>query len=329
MIASKFSRRWPRGRRLASRALAATVTGGGLAAALAVGLAAAPASALIVPAPATGLAPSVAVVGTSAASTGRVVGYTAGNGTVWLHNLSSGVLTEAGGHLVSAPQLMSEGSSVAVFGEGTDHALWVNTCTQSAVCGGWRSLGGTITSKPATAYYGNGEWWVYARGADGALWSRTHTSSGWGAWHSLGGRLLAGTGPAASYINAPYVLVAGTNHELYIQGPGVTGFNPAGGRTNSTPALTLLPPAQGQPTALVGFARGTDNAGYYHRFVSTTPGWHSMGGRLTSGLAAVTQIVATIPNIYTYGLGTDGRIYEDVSTWAAPTPSLSGWHQAG
>jgi hypothetical protein len=116
--------------------------------------------------------------------------------------------------------------------------------------------------------------------------------------------------------------------ELYIEGPGVTGFNPAGGLTSSPPALTAIPSAQGQPAALIGFARGTDNAGYYHRFIANTPGWHSMGGNLTTGPATFTQIVATIPNTYTYALGTDNQIYENVGAWAAPTPGLSGWHLA-
>jgi hypothetical protein len=80
---------------------------------------------------------------------------------------------------------------------------------------------------------------VYARGGNGALWSRTHTASGWGGWHSLGGRLLAGTGPAA-----------------------------------------------------------------------------------------FTQIEATIPENYVYELGSDDQIYENVVTWGAATPGLTGWHLA-
>jgi hypothetical protein len=109
----------------------------------------------------------------------------------------------------------------------------------------------------------------------------------------------------------------------------VTGFSPAGGRTTSTPALTAIPSAQNQPAALVGFARGTDNTGYYHRFVASTPGWHSMGGRLTTGPAAFTQIEATIPENFTYALGTDNQIYENVVTWGAATPGLNGWHLVG
>jgi hypothetical protein len=324
MITSKFNRRGPRGRRSATMALAATIAGGGLAAVLA----AATASAATAPAPAAGIAP-----GATAAGSTRVVGYTATGGSVWLRNLSTGALTPAGGHLASAPGLLAEGGAVLVFGQGPSGHLWEASCSLSGRCGAWQSLGGTITSSPSAAVVGPApeEYSVYARGSNGAVWTREHTLGGWGAWRSLGGNLLAGTGPAAAYVtgDGPYTLVTGTNHELYVEGPGVTGFNPAGGRTNSSPALTAIPAAQGQPAALIGFARGTDNAGYYHRFIANTPGWHSMGGRLTTGPAAFTQNVATIPTTFTYALGTDHQIYENAGTWAAPTPGLTGWHRAG
>ena len=321
---TKFNRRGPRGRRLVTQALAATVMGGGLAAVLAAGTA----SAATAPAPAAGVAPGATVAGST-----RVVGYTATDGSVWLRNLSTGALTPAGGHLVSAPQLMADGSTVLVFGQGTDDHLWETSCTLSGGCAAWQSLGGTITSKPAAAVSGPApeEYSVYARGGNGALWTRQHTTGGWGAWRSFGGNLLAGTGPAAAYVygDGPYTLVAGTNHELYVEGPGVTGFNPAGGGTNSTPALAAIPAAQGQPAALIGFVRGTDNAGYYHRFIANTPGWHSMGGRLTTGMASFTQPVATIPTTFVYAQGTDHQIYQDAADWAVPTPGLTGWHLAG
>jgi hypothetical protein len=342
MIASKSSRR-PRGKRVtgpgghtgghrvrASRALMATVAGGSLATILAAGVAglsAGPASAAAAPAPAVGIAPGATVAGTT-----RVAGYTAAGGSVWLRNLSTGAAMTAGGHLVSAPQLMGDGSTVLVFGQGTDDHLWETSCTLSGGCAAWQSLGGTITSHPAAGVSGPAaeEYSVYARGGNGAVWTREHTVGGWGAWRSLGGRLLAGTGPAAAYVtfDGPYVMAAGTNHELYLDGPGNTGFNAVGGRTSSTPALAAIPSAQNQPAALIGFARGTDNAGYYHRFIANTPGWHSMGGHLTTGPAAFTQIEATIPDTYTYALGTDNQIYENEGTWAAPTPGLSGWHLA-
>lgn len=320
MFASKYT-----------RALAATMAGGSLAAILAAGATAglaSSASAATAPAPAAGVTPAATI-----AAGDRIVGYTTGNGPVSLHDLSTGAVTSAGGHLVGGPGLMANGSDILVFGQGTDHRLWLSTCTMSGGCGGWQSLGGNLTSSPAASFSGptTNDYRVYARGTNGALWYRTHGSTGWGGWSSLGGRLLAGTSPAAAYVtlDGPYTLVTGTNHELYVEGPGFTPFTAAGGRTSSTPALAYVPAAQGQPNALIGFARGTDNAGYYHRFIASTPGWHSMGGRLSTGVAASEQVVATIPTTYTYALGTDNRVYEATASWAAPTPGLNGWHLGG
>ena len=323
MITSKFNRRGPRGRRSATMALAATIAGGGLAAVLAAGTA----SAATAPAPAAGIAPGATLAGST-----RVVGYTATGGSVWLRNLATGSLTSAGGHLASGPGLMGYGSTVLIFGQGPGGHLWENSCTLSGKCGAWQSLGGTITSSPSEVVGpAPEEYSVYARGSNGAVWTREHLLSGWGTWQSLGGNLLAGTGPAAAWVTGegPYTLVTGTNHELYVEGPGTTAFSPAGGRTNSTPALTAILAAQGQPAALIGFVRGTDNAGYYHRFIANTPGWHSMGGRLATGPAAFTQSVTTIPTTFTYAQGTDHQIYQDAGSWAAPTPGLTGWRLAG
>jgi hypothetical protein len=72
----------------------------------------------------------------------------------------------------------------------------------------------------------------------------------WDSWHSLGGQVLAGTGPTAAYLDgSTYVMVAGTDHQLYIEQVGVTGFVPAGGQTTASPALTGVPGTDGQPDA--------------------------------------------------------------------------------
>jgi hypothetical protein len=122
------------------------------------------------------------------------------------------------------------------------------------------------------------------------------------------------------------VLATGTNRELYIAEAGVTGFVPVGGTTTSSPGLTAIPSAQNAPGALVGFARGIDNVAYYHRFLASSPGWHSMGGRFSSGLSAATETLATIPYSLTYGLGTDGQVYENSGTGTVYPPTFSGWH---
>lgn len=95
----------------------------------------------------------------------------------------------------------------------------------------------------------------------------------------------------------------------------MTGFAAAGGQTTSSPALTAI------TGAAVGFARGTNNAGYYHRFLSSSPGWHAMGGALSAGLGAASAGTTT----YTFGLGTDSQVYRVTGAWASYPPTLSGW----
>lgn len=288
-----------------------------LAAATAAAMAAGPASAAsAAPPPAHAYTPGTAVVGGT-----TVMAYTATNGSVWIRDLATGAYTTAGGHLITGPTLVASGPAVVVFGEGTDHSLWQNICSPGGSCGSWVSLGGTITSHPSAVFRGPGvgDYSVYARGANGAVWGLDHTSVGWGAWYTTGGNLLSGTGPAAAFLGRVFILATGTNKVLYIQEVGVSGFTSAGGQTTATPALAAI------STALVGFARGTDNVGYYHRFLNTSPGWHSMGGKFTSGLSA-SAASSTTTNIF--GLGTDSLVYRNIASWATYPPTFTGWKLA-
>jgi hypothetical protein len=329
MIASSIRRWWPRsewdrrpgtpqpGRRPRGRGALAALAGAGAAAVLAPVLAAGPASAQTAPPPAAGLTPAVAAVGSSA----HYVFWTAADGSVWMHDVGTGVNTPAGGRLVSGPAAITSGNSVLLFGQGTDDQLWYNSCNTSGSCGSWLPLGGTITSTPGAVVQGTNaaDFSVYARGTNGAVWGRNHTASGWGGWYSAGGNLLPGTGPAAGYVDGTYVLATGIDRHLYIAKVGATGFSPAGGSTSASPALISM------SSALIGFARGTDNVAYYHRFLSSSPGWHSMGGRFSSGLSAVTWTVGSV----TVGLGTDGQVYEENGSWNPYPPAFSGWHPVG
>jgi hypothetical protein len=268
------------------------------------------------PPPAAGVAP-----GASASGTAVSLFYTAADGTVWTlsANGTPGPATQVGtGKVTTAVSAITAGSSTIVFGVATGNALWMATRT-GTTWSAWTSLGGNLTSKPGAVFQGpsSSDYAVYARGTDGAVWGRDHTSAGWGPWHSDGGKLLAGTGPSAADINGTYLLVVGTDKQLYTAHAGVTGFVAAGGQTTASPALT------GVPGALVGFVRGTNNVAYYHKFLATTPGWHAMGGVFGSGLAAAALGSTT----YTFGQGTNGQMYRATGTWATYPPKLSGWVQ--
>ena len=149
----------------------------------------------------------------------------------------------------------------------------------------------------------------------GTAWGRDHTEAGWGGWYQTGGALLSGTGPsAAAAPDGIYVLVVGTNKQLYIQQVGVTGFTAAGGQTTSTPALVST------SDSLVGLVRGADNALWYHQFLPTTPGWHSLGGTLKTGTGGS----ASGDTPYAYGIGGNGQVWQHSGlaggSWSQVTP---------
>ncbi|MBV9095504.1 MAG: hypothetical protein JO132_16785 [Streptosporangiaceae bacterium] len=305
-----LAQKWRR-RPLRTRAVLAALAAAGLASVFAAG----PASAAPTPVPPEpGAAPGATVVGTTPA-----MAYTATDGSVWLRDLSTGTYTPAGGHLLAGPALVTSGTDVVVFGPGTDHALWTTTCALGAAsCSGWTSLGGTVTSKAGTVFRGPtaADYSVYARGTNGAVWGRDHNSTGWGPWYTAGGNLYGGTGPSAAFISGSInLLVTGTNKEVYVAVLGGS-WTPTGGYSTSTPALTTI------TGALVGFARGTNNVAYYHRFLSSSPGWSSMGGVFSSGLAAFSNGTT---DTATFGLGTNSAVYWNTGHWTTFPPTFTGW----
>src|ERR1700761_8082633 len=265
--------------------------------------------------PAPGISPSVAETSTGVAN----LFYTATDGTVWTSTINGtpGTATQINtGKVASAPAAIVAGSSLIVFAVGNGGAMFTASKTNGK-WSGWTSLGGVLNASPGAAFEGPNaaDYAVFGRGSDGAVWARDHTSAGWGSWHSDGGKLLAGTGPAAAANSGVYLLVVGTNKQLYVAKAGLTGFSGVGGLSTATPGLASI------PGAVVGFVRGTNNVAYYHKFLATTPGWHAMGGLFSSGLGAAAAGTGT----YTVGQGTNGQVYRATGSWSTYPPKLSGW----
>jgi hypothetical protein len=247
--------------------------------------------------------------------------------------------TGLGGHLIGGPGVVlvppgvlapSQASDeLAVFGRGTDNALWWTHQTASGWIR-WQSLGGVLTSKPgaATSEFGDhGKLVVFARGTDSQIWYRSLGANGWNAWKAMGGNLLPGTGPAAAYDDNVHLIVAavGIDKAVWLFAD-FTGFGFAegvlGGRTTSDPGLAFVHGTAQAPNArlAVVFVRGTDGALWAKQVslpVSTVNGaWNSLGGRLTSGAGADSSGLT-----YVFALGTDNQAWMRGGAW----PSLSGW----
>jgi hypothetical protein len=264
--------------------------------------------------------------------------YVSSAGQVWMRDLANpaGNPVNLGGRLLGGPaavwippgQLFSAGT-YAVFGRGTDNALWWTYQTASG-WSKWASLGGTLTSRPAASARpldnSSSLVFVYARGADGALWMRTlHAARTWERWVNVGGRLLPGTGPAAVTNDGEFAAAVGTDRAIWVAMnlPGSPGFvwRSLGGRTTASPGIA----APGTDT-VVAFARGTDNAAWYNEFwrhaTYVKPGWRSLGGRLTSGTSAIPTMVNSPQGpVYLFALGTDNQTLMRTGTW----PDLQGW----
>jgi len=329
-----------RGKNRGITLVAGALASGGLAVALTAGPASAQAGG---PPSSPGLTPGVATV--TPADGGSPVAdlaYTAANGSVYIGNALASAPSETalGGHLLGGPAVTFEAGSfslLAVFGRGTDNALWWDHQTAPGTWSGWQSLGGRLTSKPAAAAdNSSGTLTVAARGVGGEVWQRSLTSSGWGAWTDEQGLLLAGTAPAVAYDPSGHLLVVavGVGHDVYLKPEGTEfGFNPLGGKTNDNPAVSVVQGTKSDPNALyaVAFVRGTNNALWTElvtlplSFSGPAPdsaGWKSYGGALTSGVAAQTQIGGSFT--YVFGLGTDNQFWARIGGW----PTLGPWQHA-
>jgi hypothetical protein len=290
------------------------------------GLTAGPAVAQQAPVPPlAGATPAVA--GTGDTTIPVIFGYTGSDGHDYEAPLASPADTiSLGGRFVGGPGLAFVpapiGPGVAPFGRGTDNALWGFGITSAA----WSSLGGVLTSRPGVAagalsVTGGEAIDAVIRGTDGAVWDRELTTVV-GPWRSLGGRALAGSGPAAVNVGGTlYALLIGTDGAVWVthstDGAHWSHWGSLGGRGSGDVGVASPAPGVG-----VVFIRGTDNATWFNEFAGTTPGvspgWHSLGGKTTSGVGAGSAPDGSTSILM---LGTDNRIWHRTGTW----PTLGAW----
>jgi hypothetical protein len=334
MTMSILTKRWLQGGRSYRRRgllipLSAALCGGGLALTLAAG----PAAAQTATAPPQ---PGVTLGAAAPSASSLAVFYTGTDGRVYA-KVPGHAAVLAGGHLIGGPAAAwffpgTEGraGNLALFGRGTDNALW--WAPSQFLWSRWQSLGGRITSKPAVAVDTTGRFYgVFARGTDGAVWARYEGTNGatWGPWQRLGGHLLPGTAPAATYVGhgsgvgGTDIVVVGTDRRVWLDRGGFPGngdWASIGGRTTSDPAITST-----NGMYALAFARGTDNAAWYDELPGNAPqGWHSLGGRLTSGVTTATPAIGPADQVgptTVAVLGADNQIWTRSGVW----PALGDW----
>ena len=226
--------------------LLAMVAGGSLLAGLAVGP---PASAAAAPPrPAPGVTMSAAARSASTV----YLAYTATNQAVYVRNAAQPgqAAIALGGRLIGGPAavvvpagVLSPGAVLAVFGRGTNNALWWRHQTASG-WSSWQSLGGILTSAPGAAADMTDQFGalnVFVRGTNGVIWYRVFGSGKWGPWTSLGGAVMAGTGPGAG--DGLFAIANPDRHVSVFGRIGMNnGYTDFGGLTTATPGITRTVP---------------------------------------------------------------------------------------
>ncbi|MBP2472439.1 alpha-galactosidase [Crossiella equi] len=87
-----------------------------------------------------------------------------------------------GGRILGQPSVhTSAGNRIDLFVRGLDDAAYRRTF-QNGHWGGWQKLGGKLTDAPSVAFTSPDDWTLFARGADGKVWTRGATAD----WTSIG-----------------------------------------------------------------------------------------------------------------------------------------------
>jgi hypothetical protein len=147
------------------------------------------------------------------------------------------------------------------------------------------NLGGISTSDPDMLSYGPGSLEVFARGSDGALWTRNSGGGGWNNWSSVAGSVVGGPGAVFGGGKATVVSrVSGfSSITSWWWDNGTWNSFGLGGNNTSDPDLSAWGTAR-----MDMFVRGSDNALWHRPWINGTWGnWESLGGNLSSGPAAV------------------------------------------
>jgi hypothetical protein len=227
----------------------------------------------------------------------------------------SGVPTGSWQRLSGAMNLTSNPSAaiddtgtlpIHVFARGAGNHLYYRSGPPWTA---WTSLGGVLTSGPDAVVFGAfGSVYVFARGADKALWYRHFTGTAWGAWKSLGGVITSEPGATAT-VGTLYVFARNSSNGLAYRtfnGTSWSGWLPLGG------VLASAPDASYDGARVAVAAVGTDHAIRYRtRTAAGWAAWRVLGGVATSGPSLSGQPEGGAPtgDTYVYVRGSGNHLW--------------------
>jgi hypothetical protein len=197
--------------------------------------------------------------------------------------------------------------------------LWSNAAggcvSSSAGTISFQSLGGVLTSTPASSSWGRGRLDLFTRGTDDALWHRSWSGASWSGWDPLGGVLASEPAAVAWGPDRLDVFGRGGDDGLWHRwwdGGSWSPWEPLGGTLRSAPAA-----AAWTDNRLDVFIRGTDDE-LWHRWWDGD-GWHAwepLGGVLTTSPSSV---ASGVNRLEVFARGPGGALWEtwwDGSSWA-------------
>lgn len=220
--------------------------------------------------------------------------------------------------LAGAPDACQTGDTVFVTARGEGGAAVIRSRT-GRTWTDWRSLGGEMGSDVAVACMADGSGRLFARGMDGALWTRgTDAQQG---WTSLGGSIV-GAPDAAVSANGAIDVVArtgdGTVWHIGWNGQQWTQWRNVGGSATGDPSIAWMTPDRAEVVIVVEGGRlqhGTLRP-------DTAVSWQAMPGVVRGAPAAASQGDGHLDLV---ARGTDDAIWTnsfDGTRW-------SGWTTLG
>ncbi len=236
-----------------------------------------------------------------------------------------GPVRSLAGRILGAPAAVSRTpDSQEVVVRGLDDQMYVSARSTDGSYTPWRSIGGSVTSRPALSARGStGRVDLVARSTDGTLHHRVSTTAGnWSAPVSLGGAVLPGTAPALAWTASGRldVFIIGTDKQLWRRSRSSGGTWSRWEALGGTPAGDLTAVATSWSGVSVAM-RSTDDRGYL-RGVASEPGsgrWTPLGGTLAAAPAIANAPGSGVTEVF--ATGTDGRLYRNTRT----SGSWTGW----
>ncbi|MDD2754107.1 MAG: SdrD B-like domain-containing protein [Methanothrix sp.] len=239
-----------------------------------------------------------------------------------------------GGILASAPYAAKDKNGrIHIVVRGADYALWDFVFDTANWNGGWKGLGGYLSSMATAAMEPTyGVWMkIVVRGGDNSLWLCDFNVDDLSSynWIGFGGYLNSWPFVIFDQNSRMHIFVAGGDNALWdnrgVLSSGVYYHNwhGLGGVMQDAPFSTLEP---GYSNYLLAMVRGSDNALWiadiYANGDPETCSWLGFGGVLASEPFASTD---TSGRVHTFVRGSDGATWENVFSSNPWYPSGAQW----